>query len=286
MTEVHIAHVPALRLRGALGARALLALRAVGLRARAAPARAPAHARHLGARGAGARRGRRHRARAQRRVSNRHDPRAPRIGQGHRCRARSSEAPAGAPPRLGDGSSRRPQGASSADRPLRARPWCAPRRPRSRATPRARVRSGELKGTITGTECGPLLKAKARRARRSHSQQGDRPLRLRRRHRTRSTSSPASRSGAWASPSSRPSTSRSSPTCGAATPPPRASAGLRWPSCAWTAPAWRPRAVRWARATVAMSPGSERPRLNLVYGQLSVSGRRPTRSAWADRCGQ
>ena len=57
------------------------------------------------------------------------------------------------------------------------------------------------------------------------------------------------RSGAWASPSSPPWTSRSSPTSGVATRPARASAASRWPSCAWTARAWRPRAARSARAT-------------------------------------
>ena len=112
-------------------------------------------------RGRRARRGRGHRARAQRRGLQPQRPRAPRLGQGHRRRARAPDALAGPPPRRRHGSWRRPRAPPTRTAWPRARRSCAPRRPRSRATPRARARSGELKGTITGTECGPLLKAKA-----------------------------------------------------------------------------------------------------------------------------
>ena len=93
-------------------------------------------------------------------VSNRNERERKASAKARRGRARAAEAPAGPPPRRARRSSRRGQAPPTSTASTRARRSCARPRPRSRTTPGRASARGELKGPITRTECGPLLKAR------------------------------------------------------------------------------------------------------------------------------
>ena len=150
-------------------------------------------------------------------------------------------APAGAPPRRAPRSWRRPRAPPTPTA-------CAARAALVRAAEasitrdaQGRARSGELRARSRGTECGPLLKAKA-------AVPDDRILSkaIGRYDCVAVTHSVNGESGQSVGRLGFPFVAaldfKSSPTSGVATRPARASAASRWPSCAWTARAWRPRA--------------------------------------------
>ncbi len=108
-------------------------------------------------------------------------------------------------------------------------------------------------GPISGTDCGPLLRAPDAVPDDRDAEPRDRALRLRRRQGRRGATR-ARPSAASAIRSSPRWTSTASRTCGAATRRRRARAARRWPSCASTARAWPRRAARSARATSTCPP--------------------------------